>query len=67
MLRCPHPHIPPFDAVALPDPKRPGWARLICRQCGTFIGYQAPEEIAQAAGGPGIDLENSRKETKSGA
>lgn len=45
-LRCPHPHIPPFDAVALPDPKRPGWARLICRQCGTFIGYQAPEEIA---------------------
>lgn len=65
-LRCPHPHIPPFDAVSLPDPGRPDWDRLVCRQCGTFLGYQAPEEIARSAGSA-VDLENSEKKPKTRA
>ena len=67
-LRCEHSHIPPFDAVELPDVKfkRPGWARLICRQCGVFLGYRSPEEVAKAGFVP-VDLENSEKEPESGA
>lgn len=64
-LACLHPHIPPFDAVRLPDPSRAGWARLVCRQCGTFLGYQPPEAVRAA--GPEIDLENSEKESAQAA
>lgn len=65
-LRCPHPHVPPFDTVDLPDKyDRPGWVRLLCRQCGVFIGCQAPEEMARAAGGPGVDLKIPKRNQKS--
>lgn len=33
-------HGDPSDWVAAPDPERPGWIRMVCRRCGTFIGYR---------------------------
>ena len=66
-LPCEHGHIPPFDAVQLPDRHgRPGWLRLVCRQCGVFLGYQPPDEVARSAA-PRIDLENSEKGSAGGA
>ena len=39
---CKH-HIPPFDAIAMRDPKRNHWERLTCRLCGRFLGYRPVE------------------------
>jgi hypothetical protein len=32
-------HLPPFDGIETPDPRRGGWVRMTCRQCGKFLGY----------------------------
>ena len=37
-------HLPPFDAVEEPDPKRFGFIRSNCRRCGRFIGYRQAEQ-----------------------
>lgn len=48
-VRC-QSHLPPFDAICTPDPKRRGWIRSQCRLCGRFLGYRP--------GANGIDLES---------
>jgi hypothetical protein len=32
-------HLPPFDGIEMPDPRRAGWVRVTCRKCGRFLGY----------------------------
>jgi hypothetical protein len=32
-------HLPPFDGIETPDPRRGGWVRMTCRHCGKFLGY----------------------------